>query len=285
MGSNMTFQHPESSDKKKRSIQKQPYKVLEVPQLKDDFYLNLIDWSQNNHVAVGLQSSLYVWSGCSSRVQKIYSSEDYSDYICSVAFGKNNPYLAFGNTSGEVQLFDLNKNKQHTMFSNVHAGRIGSLGCTPNLISTGGRDGIITIQDYRTRTEVTSYKAHQQEICGLKWSPDFQMIASGGNDNKLVLYSLRMMNKMATFSEHKAAVKALSFDPNAPIIASGGGTADRHIRFFSTQSLTEVYSIDTGSQVCNLMFSPISRELVTTHGYSLNQINLWKVGDNCVEKL
>jgi cell division cycle 20-like protein 1, cofactor of APC complex len=24
------------------------------------------------------------------------------------------------------------------------------------------------------------------------------------------------------------------------------------------------------------MFSPISNELVTTHGYSLNQINLWK---------
>jgi len=33
------------------------------------------------------------------------------------------------------------------------------------------------------------------------------------------------------------------------------------------------------------MFSPISRELVTTHGYSLNQINLWKVGENCVDKL
>ena len=34
--------------------------------------------------------------------------------------------------------------------------------------------------------------------------------------------------------------------------------------------------VDTGSQICNLMYSPISNELVTTHGYSLNQINLWK---------
>jgi cell division cycle 20-like protein 1 (cofactor of APC complex) len=85
------------------------------------------------------------------------------------------------------------------------------------------------------------------------------MVASGGNDNKLVLFSLKMMSKMATFSEHKAAVKALSFDHSSPILASGGGTADRHIRFFSTHTLNEVYSIDTGSQVCNLMFSPISR--------------------------
>jgi hypothetical protein len=49
------------------------------------------------------------------------------------------------------------------------------------------------------------------------------------------------------------------------MIASGGGTADRHIRFFSTQTLSEISSIDTGtyfvylgSQVCNLSFSKIS---------------------------
>ena len=33
--------------------------------------------------------------------------------------------------------------------------------------------------------------------------------------------------------------------------------------------------IDTGSQVCNLMFSKNSNELVSTHGYSLNQIIVW----------
>jgi len=34
--------------------------------------------------------------------------------------------------------------------------------------------------------------------------------------------------------------------------------------------------IDTGSQVCNLMFSKTSNEIVSTHGYSLNQIIVWK---------
>jgi len=41
-----------------------------------------------------------------------------------------------------------------------------------------------------------------------------------------------------------------------------------------------INEIDTGSQVCNLLYSPVSNELVTTHGYSLNQINLWKTGAN-----
>ena len=35
-------------------------------------------------------------------------------------------------------------------------------------------------------------------------------------------------------------------------------------------------SLDTGSQVCNLMFSKNGNELVSTHGYSLNQIIVWK---------
>jgi cell division cycle 20-like protein 1 (cofactor of APC complex) len=90
------------------------------------------------------------------------------------------------------------------------------------------------------------------------------------------------------FHDHKAAVKAIGWCPNNPsIIASGGGTADRHIRFFSTQTLSQNHSIDTGkfrnylgSQICNLVFSKISNEMITTHGYSLNQINLWNTNNN-----
>ncbi|KDR16513.1 fizzy-related protein homolog [Zootermopsis nevadensis] len=34
--------------------------------------------------------------------------------------------------------------------------------------------------------------------------------------------------------------------------------------------------VDTGSQVCNLAWSKHSSELVSTHGYSQNQILVWK---------
>jgi len=53
-------------EKKNRKINKKPYKILDAPNLQDDFYLNLIDWSENNQIAVALDSSLYLWSGCSS---------------------------------------------------------------------------------------------------------------------------------------------------------------------------------------------------------------------------
>jgi cell division cycle 20-like protein 1 (cofactor of APC complex) len=82
---------------------------------------------------------------------------------------------------------------------------------------------------------------------------------------------------MLKFSTHKAAVKAIAWSPHqSSLLTSGGGTADRCIKFYNIQAGLEVNSVDTGSQVCNLMFSKSSNELVSTHGYSDNAIVVWK---------
>jgi cell division cycle 20-like protein 1 (cofactor of APC complex) len=60
------------------------------------------------------------------------------------------------------------------------------------------------------------------------------------------------------------------------LLASGGGTQDRCLKLWNTNTLKEEESIDTQSQVCNLVFSRNSHELVTTHGYSDNMIIVWK---------
>lgn len=81
----------------------------------------------------------------------------------------------------------------------------------------------------------------------MRWSPDGSYIASGGNDNKLVVYSHKQAAELTKFHQHKAAVKAIGWCPSSPsILASGGGTADRHIRFFSTNTLEQTFAIDTG---------------------------------------
>jgi cell division cycle 20-like protein 1, cofactor of APC complex len=59
-------------------------------------------------------------------------------------------------------------------------------------------------------------------------------------------------------------------------LASGGGTADRCIKYWNTCNNSLLNSIDTGSQVCNLGWSKNSNEIVSTHGYSQNQVNIWK---------
>lgn len=50
-----------------------------------------------------------------------------------------------------------------------------------------------------------------------------------------------------------------------------------------SQSTQVIFDLILGSQICNLMFSKISNEMVTTHGYSLNQINVWNTTSNWEE--
>lgn len=55
--------------------------VLDAPQLQDDFYLNLVDWSSQNVLAVGLGSCVYLWSACTSKVrlQSLLVAAAFSD--------------------------------------------------------------------------------------------------------------------------------------------------------------------------------------------------------------
>ncbi len=46
------------------------------------------------------------------------------------------------------------------------------------------KKGTIHHHDVRVADHhVGTLKSHEQEICGLKWSPDGRFLASGGNDN------------------------------------------------------------------------------------------------------
>jgi len=76
---------------------------------------------------------------------------------------------------------------------------------------------------------------------------------------------------------HQAAVKALGWCPfHRGLLASGGGTADRTIKFWNTNSGAMLNSVDTGSQVCSLLWSKHNKELCSSHGFSENQLILWK---------
>jgi cell division cycle 20-like protein 1 (cofactor of APC complex) len=160
-----------------------------------------------------------------------------------------------------------------------HEGRVGSVAWNSRFLSTGSRDKSILHRDLRTKNDFEAkLTGHKQEVCGLKWSFDEQQLASGGNDNKLMIWSVQNnITPQAKFSHHLAAVKAIAWSPHQHgLLASGGGTADKCIRFWNTHTLQPIHHLETGSQVCNLMFSKNVNELVSTHGYSQNQIFVWK---------
>jgi len=69
---------------KQRTIPKIPYKVLDAPSLLDDFYLNLVDWSNQNDLVVGLSNCTYIWSAASSKVTKLQDFGTTGNSVTSV---------------------------------------------------------------------------------------------------------------------------------------------------------------------------------------------------------
>jgi cell division cycle 20-like protein 1 (cofactor of APC complex) len=265
-----------SPPKKTRNIPKVPYRVLDAPDLADDFYLNLVDWGSQGVMAVGLGSSVYLWDGASGTVNHLCDL-GVNDSICSVSWIGSGTHLAIGTNSGLVEIWDATTCKC-TRTMTGHSMRASSLAWNRHILSSGSRDRTILHRDVREPAHfMEKLEHHKQEVCGLKWNVEENKLASGGNDNKLFVWDGLNTDPLYRFTEHQAAVKAIAWSPHQRgILASGGGTADRRIKIWNTLTGSKVHDIDTGSQVCNLAWSKNSNELVSTHGYSRNQIVVWK---------
>jgi len=267
-----------SPRKASRKISKIPFKVLDAPELQDDFYLNLVDWSSQNVLSVGLGACVYLWSACTSQVTRLCDLTNDNDTVTSVSWAERGNFVAVGTHRGYVQIWDVAAAKRVNVLSG-HSARVGALAWNGDMLSSGSRDRFILQRDARTPSQLPERRlvGHRQEVCGLKWSPDSQYLASGGNDNKLFVWSGASTTPMQSYTDHLAAVKAIAWSPHHHgLLASGGGTADRYIRFWNTLTGQPMQAVDTGSQVCNLAWSKHASELVSTHGYSQNQILVWK---------
>lgn len=264
-----------NSERPPRAVSKVPFKVLDAPELADDFYLNLVDWGSANILGVGLGSSVYMWNAHSSRVTKLCTLED--DTVTSVSWIQKGTHIAIGTGKGMVQIWDADKSRRLRTMTG-HTARVGSLAWNTHILTSGSRDRHIYHRDVRAPDQyIRKLAGHKQEVCGLKWNSEDGQLASGGNDNKLMVWDKLSETPLWKFSDHNAAVKALAWSPHQRgLLASGGGTADRRIIFHDTLKGTVVNDIDTGSQVCNLSWSKNSNEIVSTHGYSQNQIVVWK---------
>jgi cell division cycle 20-like protein 1 (cofactor of APC complex) len=82
-----------------RKINKLPIKVLDAPALQDDFYLNLLDWSNQNYLAVGLATTVYLWNAANSKVTKLCDLGIHN-IATSVSCSNQSSHLSLGTNNG-----------------------------------------------------------------------------------------------------------------------------------------------------------------------------------------
>jgi len=102
-----------------------PFKVLDAPALKDDYYLNLLDWSSKNILAVGLAHHIYLWSGNTGKVVKLNDLGSRNS-VTSLGWAKSGNFIAIGTQRGNVEIWDVNKCKLVRDLEG-HQHRVGTL--------------------------------------------------------------------------------------------------------------------------------------------------------------
>ena len=132
-------------------------------------------------------------------------------------------------------------------------------------------------RDVRTpQSSFEEIRTHNQEVCGLKWNVEDNKLASGGNDNAVFVYDGTSRLPFLKLEEHTAAVKAMAWSPHRRgILATGGGTADKRLKIWNVKTSVKLHDVDTASQVCNMIWSKNTNEIITSHGYSKYNLTLW----------
>ncbi|KAL6945489.1 hypothetical protein ACO0QE_002948 [Hanseniaspora vineae] len=263
--------------KKLRDIPKIPYRVLDAPGLADDFYCDMIDWSSQDRLAVVLGKSCFLTDDVTNDVTELDSlkNEFHLSYT-GLQWANSGSHLALGLSNGLTQIYDVVKNKCIRTLSG-HIDRVSCLSWNNHVLSTGSRDSKILHRDVRSPDQFFETLAtHQQEVCGLKWNVLENKLASGGNDNIVCVYDGVNKNPVMKMEEHHAAVKAIAWSPHKRgLLATGGGTADRHLKVWNVNTSLKLKDVDSGSQICNLIWSKNTNEILTSHGFSKFQLTLW----------
>ena len=132
--------------RKQRTLASAPERILDAPDMLDDYYLNLLDWSpatnsatggSSSMLAVGLGSCVYLWDAATGAIDLLSETKD-GEHVGSVSWTGDGSYLAIGTSNNEVLLWDVARKKQvRTMRG--HTGRVSALAWNNHILSSGGR--------------------------------------------------------------------------------------------------------------------------------------------------
>ncbi|KAG8381016.1 hypothetical protein BUALT_Bualt06G0076900 [Buddleja alternifolia] len=262
-----------------RRFPKSESRILDAPNIKNDYYLNILEWGKTNILAVALGAKLYLWNADNGKIEVLSDMSGENDYPTSVSWSEDAKTVATGYRSSKIQLYDA-KTLKPVRSLNDHKRRVGCLAWNGHILTSGSRDRAIINHDVRARNSLVCYmKVHIHEVCGLKWSSTGNTLASGGNDNRVYIWDackMSSMNPVYRLNDHDAAVKALAWCPyDSNVLASGGGSSDGTLKIWNIQKGTCVKSIETTAQASHRHH----KEILTGHGYGFecqNQICLWR---------
>ena len=184
-----------------RKICQEPERILDAPNLSDNFYYNPLDWGSKNILSVCLGTYEYLWNYNNLETNLLTKNPNNVEYCCC-SFMDNGVCIALGLNNGEIELWDIEKKKKIRSL-NGHIERVGTLTWNGYNLYSGSKDTNILSHDVRIKNHVVMKLTggHHKEICSIKWNSDFKYLASGGSDNLVSLWDIR-----GKFNSNKSSI-------------------------------------------------------------------------------
>uniref|UniRef100_A0A8C3VSA7 Cell division cycle 20B n=1 Tax=Catagonus wagneri TaxID=51154 RepID=A0A8C3VSA7_9CETA len=215
----------------------QPEVIIHLTGLRNDYYLNILDWNFQNLVAIALGSSVHIWNGESHNDIENIDLSLTCNYISSVSWIEEGNFLAVGTSEGEVQLWDVvAKKRLRNMLG--HLSVVGALSWNHYILSSGSRLGHVYHHDVRVAQHRVGTLHHKQAVCALKWSPSGRLLSSGCSDGLLTIW------------------------PHDPGVTAQGCPL-------------KVIPQSTAVKICSLVWLPKTKEVATGQGSPRNDVTVW----------
>ncbi|XP_058573734.1 cell division cycle protein 20 homolog isoform X3 [Neofelis nebulosa] len=248
---------PGSSRKTCRYIPSLPDRILDAPEIRNDYYLNLVDWSSGNVLAVALDNSVYLWSASSGDILQLLQMEQPGDYISSVAWIKEGNYLAVGTSSAEVQLWDVQQQKRLRNMTS-HSARVGSLCWNSYILSSGSRSGHIHHHDVRVAEHhVATLTGHSQEaVAWCPWQSNVLATGGGTSDRHIRIWNV-CSGACLSAVDAQSQVCSILWSPHYKELISGHGFAQNQLVIWKYPTMAKVAELKGHTaRVLSLTMSP-----------------------------
>jgi len=190
-----------------------PFRVLDAPNLKDDYYCSILAYSYTCHtLAVALTQKVYLWTEQYGVRYPPLPPVRATNFVTSLAFSSEKggrAILAVARNSGSVTLWSLLEARPRFEAPHPCAASYASFKPTLTARQSVTGESMVMCEDLIVGDDMgkiyyyslewpefapgsmsllAKVDAHSQNICGLAWSPSGQHFVSGGNDNLALLF-------------------------------------------------------------------------------------------------
>ena len=167
-----------------------------------------------------------VWNVADWRERKSWT---VSGYRLAAAFSPDGRWLATGDPSGPVQVWDL-KGLVATNAASFSAGTITDLAFSPNgrLLAASNEEGGVRVWEIPTLRELPPLRAHKRTAQTLAFSPDSRRLATAGDGDEAVkLWDVATWQELITLERLGESLRQLAFSADGCQLTARNSQARR----------------------------------------------------------